>query len=71
MALVLIFVGSFIGIVTAAIQMLFFGATLWQGFVVYFAFSLGLPTVVAMIGWAVHVLRPSVPERDELGWYKA
>ena len=71
MALILIFCGSFIGIVAATIQMLFQDASIWQGLSTYLMFSFGFPLITGALAWAIHGLQAPEHEQDEIGWYKA
>ncbi|MGX9351136.1 hypothetical protein ACS3QZ_08040 [Shimia sp. W99] len=71
MALILIFVGSFIGIIVATIQMLFQDATLWQGLVTYMTFSLGFPLLTGLLTWGLSGLRTPSHDAEEYGWHKA
>ncbi len=70
MALILIFIGSFIGIVAATVQMLFQDAGLWQGLGTYLAFSFGFPVVTGLLLWSLHSLRPAPRDLDDFGWTK-
>ncbi|WP_197915597.1 hypothetical protein [Thiosulfatihalobacter marinus] len=67
MALILIFIGSFIGIVTAAVQMLFQDVGFWQGLGTYLAFSFGFPAATGLLVWS---LRPAPRDLDDFGWTK-
>ncbi|MEP2531917.1 hypothetical protein [Shimia sp.] len=71
MALILIFVGSFIGIVVATIQVLFQDATILHGILTYMTFSLGFPFLSGLMIWGLNGLRGSDTEQTEMGFYKA
>ena len=71
MALILIFVGSFIGIIAATIQMLFQDVSFWQGLMTYMTFSLGFPFVTGLLAWGLSGLRSPAGETEEYGWHKA
>lgn len=68
MALILIFIGSFAGIVAATVQMLFQDAGIWQGLSTYLAFSFGLPVVTGLLLWSLYALRPGNRDRGDFGW---
>lgn len=69
MALILIFAGSFTGILVAAVQMLFQNASLWQGFGTYLTFSIGFPIAAGVLALAVTTLRARAQNSDNLGLY--
>lgn len=71
MALILIFVGSFIGIIVATIQMLFQDASFWQGATTYLVFSFGFPTLTGLLAWGLYGLREPTQQQDDIGWHKA
>ena len=71
MALILIFAGSFIGIIAATIQMLFQDATFWQGLITYLAFSLAFPLVTGLLTWGLSGLRTPPHDAEDYGWNKA
>lgn len=63
MALILFFVGSFLGLIVSAVQMLFHNASIWQAFGTYCTFSLAIPFFVGIFAYALSNLRKM--ERDE------
>ncbi len=63
MALILFFVGSFLGLIVSAVQMLFRNASIWQAFGTYCTFSLAIPFFVGILAYALSNLRQM--ERDE------
>jgi len=64
MALILFFVGSFLGLIVAAVQTLFHGASLWQAFGTYCTFSLVIPFFVGLLAYALHNLRKAHQDED-------
>ncbi|WP_270727362.1 hypothetical protein [Shimia sp. Alg240-R146] len=64
MALILFFVGSFLGIIVAAVQTLFHNATLWQAFGTYCTFSLAIPFFVGLLAYALSNLRAMDDETE-------
>ncbi len=57
MALILIIVGSFIGLVVALLKCIVMDASLTDGLISYFAFALGLPVTVGLAKWIQGKLR--------------
>ncbi|MGR3714158.1 MAG: hypothetical protein ACU0A6_13685 [Shimia sp.] len=67
MALILFFIGSFLGIIVAAVQTLFHNATLWQAFGTYCTFSLAIPFFVGLLAYALSNLR-SIEDDSETSY---
>lgn len=57
MALILIIVGSFIGLGVALLKCIVMDASLADGLISYFAFALGLPVTVGLAKWVQAKLR--------------
>ncbi|TCL08449.1 hypothetical protein BXY66_0486 [Shimia isoporae] len=64
MALILFFIGSFLGIIVAAVQTMFHDASLWQAFGTYCTFSLAIPFFVGLLAYALSNLRSMEREDD-------
>ncbi len=72
MALILFFVGSVLGLVVAAVQMLFNSASIWQAFGTYCTFSLAIPLFVGLLAYALSNLRQMEDdEENPYGFNKA
>ncbi len=57
MALIVIFLGSIIGILSAIGRMVFLGASVWQGVATYLSVSFGVVLVAGVLAFAICKLK--------------